>query len=316
MFRTSYELSSRTVIDTGNPSYDPDQVYDCDMCSDGGWCSETEVNIHKNNKHSKERDAITTDETKHACKICVIPHKNEEELLKHIKTQHLLSFEDAYRVERDIFICNYCSQIFFNKLQLAVHITYCHIDKENGVVTCPRCFKSIRIKSIWIHYEKHNIQSVSSCKICLDKCKNREHLKEHIKSHLPYYKCEMCGYMAKKHDLFQQHIKTLHKDDEVVVKEGRYKKYFAPQVLHWSRKLQGISAFRGLYLQDYIRVCVLCREICTSTESMKHHILVEHNKYKIMKTVFLCNCGESFTNKVLFKHHLFKMKGHREVSGG
>lgn len=69
MFRTSYELSSRTVIDSGNPSYDPDQVYDCDMCSDGGWCSETEVEIHKNNKHSRERDAIITDETKHACKV-------------------------------------------------------------------------------------------------------------------------------------------------------------------------------------------------------------------------------------------------------
>ncbi|XP_023938461.2 uncharacterized protein LOC112046165 [Bicyclus anynana] len=424
MFRSPWDQSC-VKLDTA-PS-NADEVFGCDICSDGGWTSETEVELHKTKKHyTKEfMDEIKMQED--YCYICIKSFSSKEDMMKHIRTEHLLSSPCSYRVERQTFVCDLCSAIFFNKQNLVIHLKYGHLENSvHKLIKCVLCLRNIQIRNISAHFYMHNIQSVSTCRICLHKCHNCKALKEHMKSHPLYLKCEMCFFETSRLDAFQNHIVTSHKKnnatvtdektkdnakkatasktndngkskrnlvntdntntimmkdsdddmtgdeyltvieicdddpsqqnknlaiadikienenlnltelkqesiddvdlnilkeelivkdnfmiDENIVKQERdddFKRYFIPKMPAYV-KLQRVAGIRGIKLSNDVRICVLCREICVTSDEMKSH--VEEHK-KVMKTnkenTYECSCGESFTNKVLLKHHAFKTK--------
>ncbi|XP_050682781.1 zinc finger protein 687a-like [Leptidea sinapis] len=240
-------------------------------------------------------------------------HRSQEEMLKHYKVIHLHSSEDAIRVEREIFICDICNQIFFHKQMLLVHIKYSHIRLDNqnpsNQVECPICLKKIKLRAVWFHFQTHNVQSVSACRICYTKCKDRPHLIEHAKKHPKYLLCTMCQYEAKSDLLFKHHIITKHKSTNKVF-YAYYKKCFMAPVK--DLVLNKICGFRGLVLTNGVHICVLCREIGTEEDCMMKHVSVEHNICAEKEVInHRCLCGEVFLNKILLKHHVFKMKdGH------
>ncbi|CAH2083301.1 unnamed protein product [Euphydryas editha] len=293
------------------------EVHGCDYCKEGGWCSETEVVIHKSWIHASKMkyDLANKD---FVCGICIKELKNDNELLNHIKTDHLYSSEDAYRVEREIFVCDYCCQIFFNKLHLIVHILNKHIDSPKILyVECPLCKLRVKRKQIWIHFYKHMVQSISTCRLCFTKCKNRRELKEHLNSHGHYFKCDMCGYNTRKSELFNQHISENHKRKIGKNKmTRRFKDYFIPRSCDLAGRGQIVMISQGVYIGNGVRICVLCREICLNPRQMRRHIIHDHYTPEIsLKKEYKCACGVVFVNKVLLKHHIFKMKGDHRVVG-
>ncbi|XP_064076113.1 zinc finger protein 175-like [Vanessa tameamea] len=297
-------------------SINGDELYGCEFCSEGGWSSETEVEIHKSAKHKKELKSILN-EADYVCGICIKEFDNGDELLKHIKTDHLYSSENAYRVEREIFVCDDCCQLFFNKLHLIVHIKQYHgsDNYKTEIIECPQCHDKFKRKQIWLHTHTHNIQSISSCRLCFIKLPNRRELKEHLNRHGHYFKCDMCGYNSKKSYLFNQHIKDNHKKKNNDVKKfKKVKKYFIPREDVLEGKGQILMIFRGVYLSNLVKICVMCREICVGYRQMSDHITHDHNtSIEMVKHEYRCGCGEVFNNKVLLKHHVFKMKGDHSI---
>ncbi|XP_045509111.1 zinc finger protein 142-like [Colias croceus] len=310
MFRSSTEVIDRGLGTVNTKENYDDEMYSCDKCSEGDWYSETEVECHKQKRHKKELLNLLHGNSENLCKMCLQIFEDRDELIKHIKTDHLLSSEDATRVEREIFICDECHCIFFNKRHLALHIIYHHYRVRGQMrVECPKCEKFIRIRTLWFHFLVHKIQSVASCKICFYKCKNRQHLREHVKSHPKHLYCAICQYETKKEDLFKQHLALKHKNSNAIACNPQ--PYFVPK--YAEVRMPKLSSFLGLSLTNNVRLCVLCREICVGDCEMHEHIKVHMSGEKILSKLYSCVCGEQFFNKVLLKHHIFKLKGiHRE----
>lgn len=293
-------------------------AYNCNLCDKGGWLTPNDVEIHKKNAHSRLIHEYKKHEDRF-CTVCMTLFVSNIELIKHIKSQHLLSSPNAHRVERLIYICDECSNIFFNKDVLAIHMTSVHLSKESNLkqsfFTCPKCFRNCRLKTMWFHLQLHDIPSVSLCDICLNSCPDRTVLREHLKLHKRYLKCEPCGYISTIPILFNSHMEQ-HK--QRTPQQGE----IPPNVLNSvfkKRKNKIIrynmhNAIKGLNLPKFMHICTLCREICVSSGEKRRHILRDHMLEEVGKKMYLCTCGEEFEYKVMLKQHLLKMKGsHRAV---
>ncbi|XP_068627278.1 zinc finger protein 639-like [Battus philenor] len=315
MFRSPWEVYFRPPKAKPNRK-EGEGMHTCDICLDG-WDSETEVDIHRTTAHKNQLQSLMKDTTKNVCRICVKSYKSKQDLIHHVKTWHLLSSEDAVRVEREMFICDICTVIFFNKLLLQAHILIFHTncDKLNTFTECPKCLKMVHLKNIWYHFQGHHIQSVSCCKICLTKCTDRKEVLQHVSSeHNKYLFCDICQYQSKNANYFREHLNTRHgRKVQPGSSSVRYKPYFLPRVGDYKLKFVCDTAFKGLkisYLEELkIRICILCREICIGEQSMKDHIRNVHTVHQPQQLCHICSCGETFNNKVLLKHHIFKSKG-------
>ncbi|XP_048002776.1 zinc finger Y-chromosomal protein 1-like [Leguminivora glycinivorella] len=289
-----------------------EQMYSCEMCTDE-YDSETELHVHRKAKHREEVAKILLENT--SCKICVTKHKDMEELLKHTKSVHLLSSEDAEHVHREIFICDDCNLMYFNKKMLEIHIMYIHDPRKRSkrVGICPKCNKKIQLNNVWFHFQRHLIQSVVCCQICLRKCINQADLQNHLKTHLNYYHCTMCGYESKLKDNFtahmQAHNSNLHESGNIAIDADMLLRCFVPK--QNAKKSTSIGS-RGLCLYELF-VCILCRGLVTEEEKAAH--IAKYHLVDIVSTKkqYTCTCGEQFFNNVLLKHHVFKLKGEHKA---
>lgn len=251
--------------------------------------------------------------------ICITNQKTPENLLRHIKAVHLLSSEDAKRVEREIFICNECSKIFFNKRMLVAHMAVRHrnVRSKKQRFECPKCLKLVRCNTLWSHFQFEDILSMACCPICLVKFTNTTELKSHILTHPSYFYCNICNYSTKTEKTFNEHVSKHKKKCKSVdnIDKLNIEQYFISSVRYMKWRLLRISSFKGLNLPPNVYICVLCREICRNTEEMKNHYLahVAVEEKRVEKKKHVCTCGEEFFNSVLLKHHVFKMKGEHSV---
>lgn len=252
--------------------------------------------------------------------ICITNQKTAENLLRHIKTVHLLSSEDASRIEREIFICNECSKIYFNKQMLVVHMAVRHrnVRSRKERIECPKCMKLVRCNTLWSHCQFEDILSIACCPICLTKFSNMEEMRSHISTHPNYFYCNICAYSTKSDKNFKEHVskyKNRFKHVENVSK-AKLQECFISSIRYMQWRLLRISSFKGLNLPPNIHICILCREICRNSDEMKRHYLshIMHVEQRVEKKKHACICGEEFFNSVLLKHHVFKMQGeHRAL---
>ncbi|XP_053622943.1 zinc finger protein 423-like [Plodia interpunctella] len=287
--------------------------YNCDICAEGGWISETEIEIHKKTKHLSHITDIIKDKKKFPCTVCAKAHPNKEALYQHIKSTHLLSSNNAERIEREIFICDHCCRLFFNKSLLEVHMVRKHPRKvsENWKVKCPKCYKMLKRTSLWGHLEHHHISSVATCPICLEKCMNRTDLCNHLKKHRKYYDCGVCQFSTRVEDTFRKHLKS-HRDSASSI-DVKLDKYFVPK---YKTNIVTIystpSVMKGFSLMNNLHICIICRHLCVNKAEMKYHLAYDHTTIKEeARKEYKCRCGEVFFNKILLKQHVFKEKvGH------
>ncbi|XP_059050255.1 zinc finger protein 142-like isoform X2 [Achroia grisella] len=306
MFRSE---AYRINVEKTNSSH---VYYNCDMCDDGGWCSETELEIHRNSMHPDLLCELLNNRNKIVCYTCKREQPDRKTLLEHIKVEHLLSSKNATRVERQIYVCDYCSYIFFNKLLLAAHIQKKHYPKSRKTcIQCPKCLKTTRPTLAYGHFELHQFKSITLCPICLDKCTSRQDLLEHLKMHTKYYHCNMCAYETKKETNYLSHLLTHKKFQSQYT--GDFTKYYIPVKGVMKKKFHSPYVINGLPLWNNLYICILCREICTTRNKMQLHI-TEHEMPKVMQIKrHMCSCGEEFFNNVLLKHHIFKLKGNHNT---
>ncbi|XP_073966206.1 uncharacterized protein [Choristoneura fumiferana] len=280
------------------------ESYSCDLCNDE-YDSETDLHVHRTVKHKFAMEKMLIKDN--VCKTCITKHDSYEHLVKHIKSVHLHSSEDAEYVEREIFICDICHLIYFNKQTLCVHILYCHNKEriDNTTADCPKCNRIIHVKNAWYHFQRHLIQSVGCCPICLKKCKNQRQLIHHVQNHQSFFKCNICQYDASNKKQFDSHMKSHNNVIYDRSKEDNVKCCFYPQII--TRKSYFSAGLWGYRLHG-LQICVLCRAIC-KPEAANDHISRCHAipPAPAVKKAYICLCGENFFNNILLRHHVFKM---------
>ncbi|KAL4702188.1 hypothetical protein ACJJTC_013984 [Scirpophaga incertulas] len=282
------------------------ESYNCDMCNAGGWSSETELVIHRTSVHRIDliRRSYRNSKQNPTCRLCLQRYKTSNDLLEHIKVDHLFSSPTAQRIEREIFVCDECSQIFFNKRILEFHIVQQHM--RNRRVPCPVCpNKDLHRKAMWNHLEAHQLRSVSTCPICLRKFKSVSQLKQHIDTHNRYYFCDPCGLRTHREEIFNEHIMQYKSRNISWHTEINCRKVFvfpSPKKTHFIR-----NVLKGIVMLNLIYICSLCRELCTSRNAMIKHIKRVHMTVVIKpETKHICKCGEEFEKGVFLKLHMLK----------
>ncbi|XP_050556520.1 protein suppressor of hairy wing-like [Spodoptera frugiperda] len=293
-----------------------DEGFLCDLCTSGPFSTELDVDIHRRNTHKWEILKALRDEDVPICSICLYIQKDKESLIQHILTNHLCCAPDAKIINRELFICDYCNRLFFNKDLLITHIYHYHIPKEVKQVTnirhnCPKCLKIIPGKSTWFHLLYHGIFNSRTCPVCLSSFNRNTEVLNHMKNHKPYLKCNICGFTTMKERFFASHLEK-HKKDVYLNEHGDVSKYFTPQHTFPSLQNRQSHTLKGVPLANEVRICVLCRAVCLTYEEMVIHIHGDHLPDEKAKTKkYQCLCGEDFFNNVLLKHHVFKMRsGH------
>ncbi|XP_075990008.1 uncharacterized protein LOC142985612 [Anticarsia gemmatalis] len=320
MFR-SHKDTMRTPV---KQCRETSRKYYCDICKDTDgkrkvWCSESDVDIHRRKAHKVLLMQLIKDENNHMCTVCLRKQKDRPTLVAHIKTQHLYSTADATFIKREIFICDYCNNIFFNKLLLIAHIKFQHTpnaERRTATTICPVCFKTVLVKNIWFHFLYHGIYHSGTCPICLDSFQDSQELLEHIDTHPGYYQCRLCPYDTKRDNLFRSHIEKHRKniilEDNVTI-DSVLKYYLPPRrIANWNRKF--LNLLKGVTLAPEVQICVLCRMIFDDDHQMMQHIYGDHSPIASVDIKrHMCTCGEEFFNNVLLKHHIFVMKGDHKV---
>lgn len=221
-------------------------------------------------------------------------------------------------MDRAIYVCDTCHRIFFNKEVLRVHLILRHkanTSRKILSITCPGCNKQVRHNSIWYHWEIKGVKSVSACTFCLKKIGTRKALHKHVqKCHKPYFKCETCAYETTKRLFFERHLQNIHTTTTQNVAVSNCWKYFTHNIFNkWQYSVQYVH--NGLQLYGMLNICVFCREICRNYKEMEKHIVSNHmhgNCTKVEK-VRQCTCGETFSNNILLKHHVFKLEGSHKI---
>lgn len=317
MFHTPFG-SSNSIVKLDTKQYVPKKYY-CNVCDHGPdpYDSETEVEIHKQIFHKPTLILNGLPSNSTMCLACAEDFTTKEELISHVKVSHLFSSEDSERVEREIFICNVCRYIFYSKALLVVHLQNLHKQFYERPVEslCPHCNILIAKGSLWHHFETRGLKSVSTCPFCFLKFPNRKEMYMHIEKHPRYLQCEVCKYQSPKRVHFKNHLKSCRSNGRVQVKN--LKLYYVDGNIppKWSYKVNFVP--RGLNLYGMLLICVLCRQICRDKSELKSHLDEVHSEKKLVIAVRhqMCVCGEKFSNKILFKHHVFKLgEGHFEVN--
>uniref|UniRef100_A0A2A4K6W9 C2H2-type domain-containing protein n=1 Tax=Heliothis virescens TaxID=7102 RepID=A0A2A4K6W9_HELVI len=294
--------------------------YFCDLCGNGPWSNEIDVEIHRKRSHKWHLLQSLKDENVHICSICLRIQKDKAALIEHILVNHLCSTPNATRINREIFICDHCNRLFFNKQLLTIHIYHWHTAKTQKIrqmkTSCPKCWKNIRTKSAWFHLLYHGVYTVSTCPICLEICGNRCELQQHLKTHPGYFTCNICAFQTTKECYLKNHL-ARHKKNIVYSDGEDVSRFFLPRNLIPSLNNRMQNVFKGIPLANEVKVCILCRSLCLSEDEMRNHILGEHSPEKREKSkTYQCTCKEVFFNNVLLKHHVFKMKGNHRAWDG
>lgn len=221
-------------------------------------------------------------------------------------------------INREMFICDHCQHLFFNKELLTLHIFHWHTKKTpknfNTKFNCPKCLKNIRGKSSWFHLLYHGIFDAGTCPVCLKTCDNHSDMLEHVKTHPNIFRCEICRFETTKECYLNSHL-AKHKKEIKDIKDD-VTKFFLPEHILPSLNNRMFHIFKGIPLANEVRICILCRALAFSLEEMDQHIFADHvPEEKEKSKTHRCYCGEEFFNPILLKQHVFKLKGHHRAWG-
>ncbi|KAJ8706732.1 hypothetical protein PYW07_012810 [Mythimna separata] len=315
MFRSPKDVSfERKDIVIKNNTTDG---YHCDLCGEGPWSTELDVDIHRKNEHIFDLLRALKNEDIPMCSICLRVQPSKQQLIEHILVNHFHCPPNAVMINREIFICDHCQRLFFNKQLLIIHIYHWHTIKtpENTEIkyNCPKCCRMIKAKSAWFHLLYHGCFNVGTCPFCLKIFENRQEMLEHAKSHPSTFRCSICDFQTTKECYLNSHL-AKHKKIIDFQPNDDAARFFLPDHMVPSLNNRMIHIFKGIPLAAEVKICILCRALAFSDEEMRQHIFAAHvPEKKLESKTHQCLCGEVFFNNVLLKHHIFKLKGNHGV---
>ncbi|XP_055343223.1 uncharacterized protein LOC129591567 [Paramacrobiotus metropolitanus] len=110
--------------------------------------------------------------------------------------------------------CLICAEIFDSWVELGKHHL---IHKEGDGFHCRNCdFVAATFRRLTNHHRRrHDIRSITMCKVCGEMCKNKETLFRHMQSRHNYacrfsFECEVCGMKFRKASTLQHHVAYKH----------------------------------------------------------------------------------------------------------
>ncbi|KAJ8704800.1 hypothetical protein PYW08_012120 [Mythimna loreyi] len=317
MFRSPKDISFE---DKETAKNDATPGYRCDLCGEGPWSTELDVDIHRKNVHITDLLRSLRNEDIPMCSICLRVQPGKQELIEHILVNHFHCPPNAVMINREIYICDHCHRLFFNKQLLVTHLYHWHTKKtrENGQLrfNCPKCWKMIRAKSTWFHLLYHGCFNLGTCPICLKTFENRKEMLKHVKTHPSTFRCSICNFETTKECYLNSHLDK-HKKTIQYNSQDDAARFFLPNQMVPSVNNRMVHIFKGIPLAKQVKICILCRALAFSEEEMKQHIYAAHvPEEKIKSKTHQCLCGEIFFNNVLLKHHIFKLKGNHGVLDG
>ncbi|XP_070502592.1 zinc finger protein 888-like [Chironomus tepperi] len=249
--------------------------------------------------------------TYYLCSYCGKNMKSAFSLKEHILTQH-----------RDLekkFHCNYegCGRSYVTENRLMIHKQFHKYTKQ---VICPTCGK---VQSSKNRLREH-IQSVHEkvqkyfCDMCsfsgLLKSRLRAHVRTHIqKENRRNHPCHICDFVSVCPKYLKRHILDHELAEQGIKKESHIK--LEPFICHCGKVFSYKAA-----LQMHVRcvhdkvkknICSICNHAFFHKVDLQNHILVKHNREKLVKNMPCDICGKLFgIEKQLARHRLYHFIRH------
>lgn len=203
------------------------------------------------------------------CTICPATFTRHESLKNHMKTEHGANVE--------ILKC-FCGREFNLKHKLTTHIKRTHNNKrDHACESCPKKFftpKELKVHTLKSHTPGYVDHSEHFCEICGKKYSSSKSLRTHKKHHTPTeFNCDY---------------------------EGCSKGFISKLLLANHQKIH-------LGQRDFM--CHLCEKSFFSSNHLRRHIAVSHEKVKI--NCFIETCRFSVGRKDYLRNHILS---HRELS--
>lgn len=139
-------------------------------------------------------------EDQHVCLLCDISYTQQDDLLKHLATDHNMKFE-----------CSTCNKLFISSVELKDHVAYFHDKKP--MYECLKCGekftkeKDLTAHNFSLHKERKERLKKYNCSYCEEIFSAIKVLKKHmIKTHKKPFTCEICKKSFKIKARYQRHI--------------------------------------------------------------------------------------------------------------
>ncbi|CAL8143438.1 unnamed protein product [Orchesella dallaii] len=243
------------------------------------------------------------------CKVPFLPKISENDIKKHVETQHNVEELDPSLVSK----CTICQAPFKLRLQLANHMRVVH--KQKTQFKCPHCEKTkfrscvkFRKHVLKAHGEKSTgLAGAFECDICKEKFERKYSLEQHLKCHMKddkvkVFKCEKCPKTFSKNRNLANHIINVHKTPESTWHCDQCGKMFK-----FKGKLDQHMSYTHTDPSQWKFVCPKegCGKRCWSNQKLREHI-----RTHTTERPFICDfCGETYRTPYTLRTHLAKVHG-------
>ena len=265
------------------------------------------------------------------CDICDFVTYMRDKIPKHNEEMHKID---------GVFICHLCNISFHSCSGLAFHNTSIHMEGEFKL-KCPECQKGFRTKrDLNRHLESHTRPKPEEpqlnviCELCGKVCATGKKLKSHMKAVHGEKKveCDRCDKLFVTFKDLKHHLKSSHDVYDITMEQKKGKcdkcdiQFEDPENfdIHLKECIEDTKEFK----------CKFCDTIWVSHLSLKHHIVVKHEK--ILHCCDICNfvtkeqaalkshklswhedihdfvchlCGSSHKKEIHLKYHLCHKHG-------
>ncbi|KAL3175265.1 hypothetical protein MRX96_010884 [Rhipicephalus microplus] len=210
------------------------------------------------------------------CKHCSSKFRSEQELDKHMQSDHL---------DRAPLRCSYCAYAFFSADMLALHELKCPVARQKKqTVACQLCdFTTSEASSLCQHIQESHTEKV-------------------------IYTCEPCGHLSLDFGVHQEHLKSHGPDGKAAAPSSPSPASHAGEPVQCPLCKKEFKNCRTLkeHIKRHPRsvrhVCELCGEgITTNVALIKH--LNRHNKETARKYRCLF-CSKSFQTTFSVSRHM------------
>ncbi|XP_053623417.1 zinc finger and SCAN domain-containing protein 12-like isoform X9 [Plodia interpunctella] len=269
--------------------------------------------------------SIKADCTDLRCRICLKKFANLEDTARHLHNDHLEPINldvdlgiQAFKLEKDKFICAICNSKFLSLRQLSRH-TQTHYLKY----TCEACGKSYGTLTTLRHHIRFS--HITEERICR-KCKmtfaslqaKRDHLKQSPKCwpHL----CNACGQRFVTWNIKQAHLNEVHgaqkksyvcpECSKVFADRKKFRFHF--KVTHTDDNYmcancgvkfdtkRGLDEHKVVHTKEKLFPCLVCSKSFPRKKNLVQHMWIHSANKRFECTI----CNKQFNQRVSWKNHM------------